>query len=98
MPVDPTLNSLRRRDAVPLQIGIVEILSKLVGERLVPAWEWIGYELFPWGMAMDRIDCLRAFVRALEGGSFSAAAAELGIGQPAVSRLVVGSNSGQGSQ
>jgi hypothetical protein len=23
-------------------------------------------------MAMDRIDCLRAFVRALEGGSFSA--------------------------
>ena len=74
MPVDPTLNSLRRRDAVPLQIGIVEILSKLVGERLVPAWEWIGYELFPWGMAMDRIDCLRALVRALEGGSFSAAA------------------------
>jgi len=45
-------------------------------------------------MAMDRIDCLRAFVRALEGGSFSAAAAELGIGQPAVSRLVDCSNSG----
>jgi DNA-binding transcriptional LysR family regulator len=43
---------------------------------------------------MDRIDCLRAFVRALEGGSFSAAAAELGIGQPAVSRLVDGSNYG----
>ena len=29
---------------------------------------------------MDRIDCLRAFVRALEGGSFSAAANELGMG------------------
>jgi DNA-binding transcriptional LysR family regulator len=39
-------------------------------------------------MAMDRIDCLRAFVRALEGGSFSAAAAELGIGQPAVSKRI----------
>jgi len=31
---------------------------------------------------MDRIDCLRAFVRALEGGSFSVAANEFGIGQP----------------
>jgi DNA-binding transcriptional LysR family regulator len=37
---------------------------------------------------MDRIDCLRAFVRALEGGSFSVAAAELGIGQPAVSKRI----------
>lgn len=37
---------------------------------------------------MDRIDCLRAFVRTFEGGSFSAAARELGIGQPAVSKRV----------
>ena len=37
---------------------------------------------------MDRIDCLRAFVRALEGGSFSVAASELGIGQPAVSKRI----------
>ena len=37
---------------------------------------------------MDRIDCLRAFVRTLEGGSFSAAAKELGIGQPAVSKRI----------
>ena len=37
---------------------------------------------------MDRIDCLRAFVRAMEGGSFSAAAKELGIGQPAVSKRI----------
>jgi len=37
---------------------------------------------------MDRIDCLRTFVRALEGGSFSAAANELGIGQPAVSKRI----------
>ncbi len=37
---------------------------------------------------MDRIDCLRAFVRSLEGGSFSVAANELGIGQPAVSKRI----------
>ena len=37
---------------------------------------------------MDRIDCLRAFVRAMEGGSFSAAAKELGIGQPAISKRI----------
>ncbi|MDO9295483.1 LysR family transcriptional regulator [Bradyrhizobium sp.] len=37
---------------------------------------------------MDRIDCLRAFVRCLEGGSFSVAASELGIGQPAVSKRI----------
>ena len=37
---------------------------------------------------MDRIDCLRAFVRTLEGGSFSVAAKELGIGQPAVSKRI----------
>lgn len=37
---------------------------------------------------MDRIDCLRAFVRALEGGSFSVAAKELGIGQPTVSKRI----------
>lgn len=37
---------------------------------------------------MDRIDCLRAFVRVLEGGSFSSAAQELGIGQPAVSKRI----------
>src|SRR3954451_16643593 len=37
---------------------------------------------------MDRIDCFRAFVRSLEGGSFSAAAKELGIGQPTVSKRI----------
>ena len=37
---------------------------------------------------MDRIDCLRAFVRAMEGGSFSAAAKELGLGQPVVSKRI----------
>jgi len=37
---------------------------------------------------MDRIDCLRAFVRTLEGGSFSAAAKELGIGRASVYRAL----------
>jgi DNA-binding transcriptional LysR family regulator len=37
---------------------------------------------------MDRIDCLKAFVRAMEGGSFSVAAKELGLGQPAVSKRI----------
>jgi DNA-binding transcriptional LysR family regulator len=47
---------------------------------------------------MDRIDCLRAFVRALEGGSFSAAATELGIGQPAVSKRIASLESEFGTQ
>ena len=47
---------------------------------------------------MDRIDCLRAFVRALEGGSFSAAAKELGIGQPAVSKRIAALESEFGTQ
>ena len=37
---------------------------------------------------MDRIDCLRAFVRTLEGGIFSAATKEFGIGQPAISKRI----------
>lgn len=37
---------------------------------------------------MDRIDCLRAFVRVMESGSFSAAAHELGVGQPAISKRI----------
>jgi DNA-binding transcriptional LysR family regulator len=48
--------------------------------------------------SMDRIDCLRAFVRALEGGSFSAAATELGIGQPAVSKRIASLESEFGTQ
>jgi DNA-binding transcriptional LysR family regulator len=37
---------------------------------------------------MDRLDCLRAFVKTMEGGSFSSAARELGLGQPAVSKRI----------
>ncbi|WP_369719612.1 LysR substrate-binding domain-containing protein [Bradyrhizobium sp. LLZ17] len=47
---------------------------------------------------MDRIDCLRAFVRTLEGGSFSAAAKELGIGQPAISKRIAMLESEFGTQ
>jgi DNA-binding transcriptional LysR family regulator len=37
---------------------------------------------------MDRIDCLRTFVRVMESGSFSTAAHELGVGQPAISKRI----------
>ncbi|MBI5130499.1 MAG: LysR family transcriptional regulator [Rhodopseudomonas palustris] len=37
---------------------------------------------------MDRLDCLRAFVKVMEGGSFSSAAKDLGLGQPAVSKRI----------
>jgi len=47
---------------------------------------------------VDRLDCLRAFVRTMEGGSFSAAARELGIGQPAVSKRIAMLESEFGSQ
>lgn len=47
---------------------------------------------------MDRIDCLRAFVRAVETGSFSATARELAIGQPAVSKRIATLESEFGSQ
>ena len=37
---------------------------------------------------MDRLDCLEAFVQTMERGSFSDAAKELGLGQPAVSKRI----------
>ena len=37
---------------------------------------------------MDRIDAMRLFVRVADAGSFSKAAADLGIGQPTVSRRI----------
>ncbi|HRD47353.1 MAG TPA: LysR family transcriptional regulator, partial [Caulobacter sp.] len=37
---------------------------------------------------MDRLDAYRLFVRAAETGAISRAARELGIGQPAASRLL----------
>ena len=37
---------------------------------------------------MDRLDAIKIFVRMVESGSFSAAARELGVGQPAVSKQV----------
>lgn len=37
---------------------------------------------------MDRITALQFFVRVVESGSFSQAARELGVGQPAVSKQV----------
>ena len=37
---------------------------------------------------MDKLDAMRAFVRVVERGSFSAVAKENGIGQPAVSKQI----------
>ena len=37
---------------------------------------------------MDRLQAMAAFVRVVETGSFSGAARQLGVGQPAVSKTV----------
>lgn len=37
---------------------------------------------------MDRLDALRTFIRVMESGSFSQAANDLGIGQPAISKRI----------
>src|SRR5690606_11981320 len=37
---------------------------------------------------MDRIDALRTFIRVMEAGSFTQAASDLGLGQPAISKRV----------
>lgn len=37
---------------------------------------------------MDRLDALKLFIRIVEGGSFAAAAREIGVGQPAVSKQI----------
>src|SRR5580698_4876184 len=39
---------------------------------------------------MDRFQVMTTFVRVVETGSFSAAARDLGIGQPAVSKAIAG--------
>jgi LysR family transcriptional regulator for bpeEF and oprC len=39
---------------------------------------------------MDRLDAIGLFVQVVDGGSFSAAARSLGIGQPAVSKQIAG--------
>src|SRR5882672_8043117 len=39
-------------------------------------------------MSIDRLAAMEIFVRVVEAGSFSAAATQLGIGQPAVSKTV----------
>jgi DNA-binding transcriptional LysR family regulator len=39
-------------------------------------------------MSSDRLAAMEIFVRVVDAGSFSAAAAQLGIGQPAVSKTV----------
>jgi DNA-binding transcriptional LysR family regulator len=47
---------------------------------------------------MDRLDAIRAFVRVVECGSFSAVAREAGVGQPAVSKQITGLETHLGAQ
>jgi DNA-binding transcriptional LysR family regulator len=47
---------------------------------------------------MDRLDAIKIFVRVVESGSFSAAARELGVGQPAVSKQVASLEAHLGAQ
>jgi len=44
-----------------------------------------GYSLEEW---MDRLHAMGALVRVVETGSFSAAARQLGVGQPALSKTI----------
>ena len=39
---------------------------------------------------MDRFNAMETFVRVVDAGSFSGAARDLGVGQPAVSKLIAG--------
>ena len=40
------------------------------------------------GIAVDRIQAVRLFIRVVDLGSFSKAASDLGIGQPSATKLV----------
>jgi LysR family transcriptional regulator, regulator for bpeEF and oprC len=47
---------------------------------------------------MDRLSAMQVFVRAIESGSFSAVAKELGVGQPAVSKQIAALEAHLGAQ
>jgi LysR family transcriptional regulator, regulator for bpeEF and oprC len=47
---------------------------------------------------MDRLDAIQMFVRVVEGGSFSTAARERGVGQPAVSKQIAALEAHLGAQ
>ena len=47
---------------------------------------------------MDRLDAMRLFVRVVESGSFSAAARDAGVGQPAVSKQIAALEAHLGAQ
>ena len=48
------------------------------------------YHLFHRGMNMDRFQAMATFVRVIDTGSFSAAARQGNVGQPAVSKMIAG--------
>ena len=45
---------------------------------------------------MDRMAAMEAFVRVVDAGSFSAAARQLHLGQPAISKTIAQPRSGSG--
>src|SRR5580658_6455429 len=47
---------------------------------------------------MDRLDAIQMFVRVVESGSFSTAARERGVGQPAVSKQIAALEAHLGAQ
>ena len=47
---------------------------------------------------MDRLDAMRLFVRVVESGSFSAAARDAGVGQPAVCKQIAALEAHLGAQ
>ncbi|MFP3606065.1 LysR family transcriptional regulator [Paraburkholderia sp. SIMBA_053] len=47
---------------------------------------------------MDRLDALKVFIRIVERGTFAAAAPEIGIGQPAVSKQIASLERNFGAQ
>jgi len=62
--------------------------------RFIPRWECD----YATGLAMDRLDAIKIFVRVVESGSFSAVARELGVGQPAISKQVASLEAHLGAQ
>ena len=75
-------------------VSITNELDVMVGERGVSRNAVDKHDVYSTmeylvaGVAMDRLSAVKLFMRVVELGSFSKAAAELGIGQPAVTKQV----------
>src|SRR6059058_3733083 len=89
--------SFSRTSTAAMQAFIIAIANLLgfgtdaiIGRRRHPrktALAHLAYSTVEW-RAMDRLQALRLFVRVVDLGSFSKAAADLGIGQPSATKQV----------